>query len=179
MTGTGTRGAGFLLFGSELLSVAIDARWVFAFLLFLLIADFRYGWGESNKRYQHAKDIGDTYLMDKYKWRTSRAVRRTSNKFVDYVILMLVCGSLGMALLEPIGIMHTWGAYFGAAIAVYCEGKSIIGHFFYLRGVQVEEKTVTDFIRAFIVALAKRGNQNVGEALDEALNHKEGNDGNN
>lgn len=42
--GTGARGFSFLLFGSEILTLIIDAKWFIATLLILIVADFRFGW---------------------------------------------------------------------------------------------------------------------------------------
>lgn len=44
--GTGARGFSFLLFGSEIMQLVVDAKWFIAFLLVLIVADFRFGWGE-------------------------------------------------------------------------------------------------------------------------------------
>ena len=105
----------------------------------------------------------------KYKWRTSKAVRRTCNKFLDYFLLMAVGAAFGMALLEPVGVPHTFGAYGAAAIAFFCESKSIVGHFFFLRGVQIEERSISGFLKAFAVAILKKENQKMGDALEEAF----------
>lgn len=171
LSNTGTRAAGLLLFGSEMVTMIVEVRWIILFLLLLIIADFRFGMGESQKRYKAAKIRGDTARMEVYRWRTSRAIRRTCNKFVDYVMMMLLGMFFGMALLEPIGINHIFGSYSVAALAFFCESKSFFGHFFYLHGVKVESKSITGFFKAFAVALAKRKNEDVGEALDVAFNN--------
>ena len=49
---------------------------------------------------------------------------------------------------------------------------SISGHFFYLRGVSVEKKSVFGFFKAFIIALTKKKSEDIGDALDTALNEK-------
>lgn len=167
--GTALRAGGTLILYNEVISVIYDARWAIAFLVLLIMTDFRYGWGENSKRYSQAKEEGKETLAIHFKWRTSRAVRRTLNKFMDYFFLMMVFAALGMALLEPIGVSHIYGAYGAACIAFFCEFKSIAGHFFYLRGVRVVDKTLGGFLKAFVVAFAKRKSQDIGEALDEAL----------
>lgn len=167
---TGTRGTVFILFGGEIGAMLMDMRWGIVLLLLLLIADFRYGWGESNKRYHKAKQRKDLLLMERYRWHTSRAVRRTLNKLADYIVIMLVCGAVGMAVFEPVGIEHIWGAWLGAIIACGCEITSILGHFFYLHGVRIETKSLKGFLKALVVAFAKRKNSDVGESLEEAFN---------
>ena len=56
-------------------------------------------------------------------------------------------------------------------IACGCEIFSIFGHFFFLRGVTVEKRNLVGFFKALLVALARRKDEDVGEALDEALNN--------
>ena len=136
--GTGSRATVVMLLGGEVTAMVTDMRWGLILIVLLVIADFRFGWGESAKRYKAAEKKGDKEAMNMYCWHTSRAVRRTANKFVDYMVLMMVGGSIGMAILEPIGLSHVWGCWAGALIAMVCEMFSIGGHFFYLRGVKVE-----------------------------------------
>ena len=171
-TATGVRGFSFLLFGNEILQLAIDAKWFLLFLLVMLIADFRFGWGESHKHYYEAEKAGDVKAMEAHRWHSSRAIRRTCNKFIDYIVLVLFFTIFGMALLEPLGYSHVWGTYVGCAIAFFCEIMSISGHFFYLRGVAVEKKSVFGFFKAFIIALTKKKSEDIGDALDTALNEK-------
>lgn len=170
---TGTRAAGLLLFGNEFVAMIDETWWLIGFLVLLIIADFRYGRGESQKRYKDAKVIGDTAKVEANRWRTSRAIRRTCNKFLDYMMLMLVGMFFGMALLEPFGINHIFGSVAAAIIAFVCEAKSLFGHFFYLHGIHIEQKTITGVIKAFVVALVKRKDNDTGEALSDALNEKE------
>ena len=77
---SGTRLFTFVAIGNELVAIIYDARWLLIAILICVLADFRYGWGESSKRYSKAKAKGDKIVMAQYKWRTSRALRRTVNK---------------------------------------------------------------------------------------------------
>lgn len=171
--GTGTRGTFFVVFGGEIGAMLLDMRWGIMLLLLLIVADFRFGWGESNKRYHKAKAKKDELHKEMYRWHTSRAIRRTFNKVADYIVLMLVCGALGMAIFEPMGIEHVWGAWIGAVIACICEIASICGHFFYLHGVKVEKNSITGFLKALAVAFAKKKDSDIGESLEEAFNQTE------
>lgn len=166
---TGTRGTVFVVFGGEIGAMVVDMRWGIMLLVLLVVADFRFGWGESKKRYNEAVRTHDELHADIYRWHTSRAVRRTLNKLADYIVIMLMCGAVGMAVFEPVGIEHTYGAWIGALIACCCELASIFGHFFYLRGIKVESKTVSGFVKALLLALLKRKNRDVGESIEEAL----------
>lgn len=166
---TGTRAAATLLLGKEMQVILTDSRWMLLAILVCVVADFRYGWGESARRYCQAKRDNDRIGMEAYRWHTSRAWRRTVNKFIDYLIWVSVGMFLGMAVLEPIGLPHIYGGVAATAIAVFCEARSFCGHFFYLRGVTVKKKTLLGFMRAFAVALAKRKDEDIGEALEKGF----------
>ena len=151
---TGTRAVGISLFGSELVSVMTDARWMLLAITICVMADFRYGWGESSKRYKRAKEKGDKIVMAQYKWRM-------------WVTLGMF---FGWAILKPLGVDHVMGGVVATTVAIACEAKSFCGHFFYLHGIKIEEKSVKGFLRAFVVAFAKRKNEDLGEALEEGFN---------
>ena len=166
---TGTRFIGFVLMGNEFVQIIYDARWLLAVITLCVAADFWYGWSESRKRYEAAKAKNDKIVMAQYRWRTSRAIRRTVNKLIDYIIWVSLGVFTGFALLRPLGADYMLGGIAATAIAIGCEAKSFIGHFFYLHGIRIEQKSVTGFLRAFVVAFAKRKNADVGEALEDAL----------
>ena len=166
---TGTRFIGFVLMGNEFVQIIYDARWLLAVITLCVAADFWYGWSESRKRYEAARAKKDKIVMAQYRWRTSRAIRRTVNKLIDYIIWVSLGVFTGFALLRPLGADYMLGGIAATAIAIGCEAKSFIGHFFYLHGIRIEQKSVTGFLRAFVVAFAKRKNADVGEALEDAL----------
>lgn len=170
---TGTKAVSLVLMGNELTAIISDARWLLIVILVCVVADFRYGWGESHKRYNIAKERGDKIEMHEYKWRTSRALRRTVNKLVDYFIWVCLGMLVGWAILRPLGIDYMLGGIVATIIAVGCEAKSFIGHFIYLHGVKIEEKTITGFLKAFAVSFAKKKNKDIGEALEEGLKESE------
>lgn len=166
---TGARGFGFLLMGEELLFMLDEARYAIILLVLLIIADFRYGRQESAIRYNEAKQQGDSYLMAKYKWHTSRAVRRSINKFLDYMLFALVGLFIGVQFLEPIDVSRIWGTYGAMAVIAVCEIFSIVGHFLFLHERDANPKGLLSFLRRFAVAIVKKRNREVGEALDEAI----------
>lgn len=173
LMGTGTRTGVITLLSGELVSIIADTRWMMLAIFLCVIADFRFGWGESSKRFNMAKKKGDKIVMAQYKWRTSRALRRSVNKLIDYIMWVSIGVFIGMALLKPIGVDYMMGGVVATSIAVGCEAKSIIGHFFWLHGVRIEEKSIKGFFRAFIVAFAKRKNKDIGEALEEGFNNND------
>lgn len=175
---TGTRAGIVTLLSGELASMIADTRWMMLVIFLCVIADFRYGWGESAKRYALAKEKGDKIVMAQYKWRTSRALRRSMNKIIDYIIWLAVGMFIGVAILRPLGVDYIFGALGATILAVACEFVSILGHFLYLRGVKIEKKTVTGFLKAVVIAFVKRKNRDVGEAIEEGFNNINKNKGN-
>lgn len=173
LMGTGTRTGVITLLSGELVSIIADTRWMMLAIFLCVIADFRFGWGESSKRFNMAKKKGDKIVMAQYKWRTSRALRRSVNKLIDYIMWVSIGVFIGMALLKPIGVDYMMGGVVATSIAVGCEAKSIIGHFFWLHGVRIEEKSIKGFFKAFAIAFAKRKNKDIGEALEEGFNNND------
>lgn len=168
---TGTRLIGYGMFGGEMITVLMEARWMLVAILICVIVDFRLGWGESSKRYQLAKAEGNTVVMLQFKWRTSRALRRTINKLMDY--LLWVCAGVAVGMMfEPVGVSHVYFGVFMGAVAIFCEAKSFFGHFLYLHGAGVTERTFWGFLRSFVVAFLKRKSEDVGESVEEAFDRK-------
>ncbi len=171
--GTARRVAGVGIISTEATNVIVDSRWILILMIILIVADFHFGMSESKKRYIEAEKEGDKVRMDYFKWHPSRAWRRTFNKLADYLVIMLVCQVVGMAILAPIGVDYFYGPWAGGVIACICEIFSIFGHFFYLRGVKVEKRNLIGFVKALVVAFAKKKNEDAGEAIEEALNQTE------
>ena len=166
---TGTRAVGIAFMGGELVQIIYDARWLLAVITLCVAADFWYGWSESRKRYEAARGKGDKIVMAQYRWRTSRAIRRTVNKLIDYIVWVSLGVFTGFALLRPLGADYMLGGVAATAVAVGCEAKSFIGHFLYLHGIRIEQKSVRGFLKAFVVAFAKKKDADIGEALEDAL----------
>lgn len=174
MMNTGTRAICSVV-SSEMIAVVTDARWMMLAVIVCVVADFRYGWGESSKRYALAKQKGDEYMMAHYKWRTSRAVRRSVNKLIDYFIWILLGMIIGISVLKPLGVDYILGGVAATIVAIGCELKSIIGHFMYLHGVTIQQKTIKGFLKGFAIAFARRKNEDVAEALEESFKEMEDN----
>ena len=162
--------------GNEAVHAVQDLRWMIVLCIVLIVADFRFGRAESKKLYKKAEAQGNETLMKLYEFRLSRAVRRTCNKFVDYMTLLLVFCITGLALTEPYGLCsHVITAGAAMIIACGCELYSIAGHFCYLKGIKVSKeafslKNIFLFLGRFIANLLKKKDADLGEALEETIN---------
>lgn len=159
--------------GSELVGIMYEARWLMLLVVLLIVADFRYGWGESRKRYAEASSEGDKAMMEKYRWHKSRAIRRTINKFLDFTVFLTVGVIIGSALLVPLGYPRIWGGMAAAGIVTLCEGISIMGHFLYLRGVVLEHTTLMSVVKGIAIAIVKSRSPEIGEGLERGLDEAE------
>lgn len=175
---TGARAAGVTIFYSEITKMVLDSRWILIAVVLCCILDFRFGVKESSKRKEAADKEKNTMLSDLYRFHRSRAIRRTVNKFVDYVLLMMVFEALGTAFLPYVGVPYIYGAWAGGLIACGCELSSAGGHFLYIHGVEVEKRNTKGHILAFAKALAvafarQKGGDQIGEAVEDAFNEAE------
>lgn len=175
---TGARAAGVTIFYSEITKMVLDSRWILIAVVLCCILDFRFGVKESSKRKEAADKERNTMLSDLYRFHRSRAIRRTVNKFVDYVLLMMVFEALGAAFLPYVGVPYIYGAWAGGLIACGCELSSAGGHFLYIHGVEVEKRNTKGYILAFAKALAvafarQKGGDQIGEAVEDAFNEAE------
>lgn len=140
--------------GGEALTALYDLRWMLVFIVVLILADFWFGVSESIKRHEH--------------FRFSRAGRRTCNKAVDYLTYLLVGALLGMAIFEPLGWAgHTTTAAVGLGFGCIWEIDSIVGHVCALHGINKKFS-----VKRFIISLIKKKNEDVGEALEDAMEEK-------
>lgn len=149
----------------ELVGMIGETRWMLALMLILIVVDFRFGWMESKQRYENAKKEGNEQMMMANKWRTSRALRRTMSKSSVYLLLMLVGMAFGKALLDPVGWNHIYGSYAVAAIASFCELKSIGGHFCYLNDVSIGERSLVKFVGAVAASVVGIHSPQLGDAV--------------
>lgn len=136
---------------AEAVAVVYDIRWLVVLVAVLVIADFWFGVSDSRKR--------------KEKVRFSYACRRTANKLVDYLTYLLVGVLLGMGLFEPLGVCsHVTSASVALVIPAVCEVSSIFGHFCSVHNIKLK----FDW-KKFAVVLIKKKNEDVGEAVEEAI----------
>ena len=159
--------------GGEAIQAIQDLRWMIAFCIVLIIADFRFGRAESKKRHKEAVVAGNATLAKMTEFHMSRAIRRTCNKFIDYMTLLLVFCILGYAVTEPYGLCdHVVTAGIAMIIAFACEVCSIAGHFLYLKDVHkpdVSWKSAFVFLGRFAAGFARTKDEDLGNALDETI----------
>lgn len=136
---------------TEALTALFDLRWMLVLIVVLIVADFWFGVSESLKKCEH--------------FRFSRAGRRTCNKAVDYVTYLILGSVLGLAIFEPLGwANHVTTAAIGLGFGCIWELDSIVGHVCALHGIQNKIS-----IKRFIIAILKRKNNDLGEAVEEAM----------
>lgn len=161
------------LMGSEALQAIQDLRWMIACCVLLICVDFRFGRAESRKRHKAATEQGNETLAKMTEFHLSRAVRRTCNKFVDYMTLLLVFCVMGFAITEPYGLCdHVMTAGVAVIIACVCELASIGGHFLYLKGIErpkLSWKSILVFLGRFAAGFAKTKDEDLGQALEETI----------
>lgn len=159
--------------GNEALGAIHDLRWMLVFLVVLIIADYRFGRRESMVQHQRALEKGDEALAKLTEFRWSKAVRRTCNKFVDYMTLLLVFCLLGIAVTEPYGLCsHIITSAAAVLLAFAAEIVSIVGHFFALKGWKLPKltwKSVALFFGRLAASFAKTRSEDFGNALDETV----------
>ena len=162
------------LMGSEAIKAIQDLRWMIVCCVLLIACDFRFGRAESKKRHREAVEAGNKTLAQMTEFHFSRAVRRTCNKFVDYITLLLVFCVIGVAITEPYGLCdHVITAGVAVLIACVCELASIGGHFLYLKGIErpkLSWKSILVFLGRLAAGFAKTKDESLGEALEDTIN---------
>lgn len=167
---TGARAAGAAFFYSEITQMVVDSRWILIAIVLCCVFDFRLGCKESSMRKGEADRSGNRMLSELYRFHRSRAVRRTVNKFVDYILLMMVFEAIGAGFLPQVGVNYIYGAWAGGLIACGCELSSACGHFLFIHGIKVEKKSVKGYVVAFLKAVAVAlARQKAGEEMGEAV----------
>ena len=166
---TGARAVLWGSIGSELIGVVYDLRYMVICSFALILADLWWGYSESQKRLAHANEIGSATLQEKYRWRKSRAGRKTANKLVDYLTYLVVGALIGLAITEPMDICsHVWTAAIGLGLGCGCEIASIVGHVAYVK-MDMEISMVDSwkaFMR-FLGRLIRSKSNDIGEAVEE------------
>ena len=108
--------AGAYSFIGEIKGVVFELRWMLAFIVVMIVADFVLG-------------IIDSVVKRGEDFRFSRAGRRTVCKFIEYNSYLVVGFMLGISILQPIGICsYTISAMCGLGLAFIFEFDSIADH---------------------------------------------------
>ena len=137
---------GAVVFGEEMVAMIYDLRWAIALCAALILADLWLGCRTSSA---DGKEV-----------RKSRAIRRTANKFVDYLMYMLVAAMIGMVVEQLGWWSHTNVALCGILLGCFCEIESILGHWAKLHGY-------TFSLSSVIAKIVKSKNEEVGEIIEE------------
>lgn len=145
---------GITVMSGELTTLIYDLRWAVLLCGALIIADL---WLGCRSASAEGKEV-----------RKSRAIRRTANKFVDYLMYMLVAAMIGMVV-EQIGWWsHTNVALCGILLGCFCEIESILGHWARLHGF-------TFSIRKVILRFISTKSKDVADIINEEIKNDERN----
>lgn len=155
--------------GGELLTVVFDLRYMIICSLALILADLWWGYRDAALHYEQASDMGSETLKDKFKWHKSRAVRRTANKFVDYMTYLVVGALIGLAITEPMDVCtHVWTAAIGLGVGCGCEIASIVGHVMYVHmGIEISTADAWRATVRFVGRLIRVKSGELGEAVED------------
>ena len=176
----GKNGFTLAVFGGEMVAVAFELRYMVILSAVLIFADLWWGHSDTMKRYCEAKAKGDVAGMEKYKWHKSRALRRSANKAVDYITYLVLGAFIGLGITEPMNdFSHVYTAAIGLGVGCVAELASIIGHFCYVKfGIEVKVADVLKWLLLFLVnflkAVFRIKSKELGDALEQTINEKEG-----
>lgn len=125
-------------FVGEIKSVVFELRWMLAFIIALIIADFVLG-------------IIDSVVKRGEDFRFSRAGRRTMCKFIEYNSYLVLGFMLGIAILQPVGICNYMiSSVGGLCLAILFEADSIKDHVCAIHGIENRfsvKKWVIEFLK--------------------------------
>lgn len=130
--------AGALAFGAELTAALYDLRWMVLAVFVLICLDFGYG-------------VADSVGRRREEFHLSRAGRRTTCKFIEYLAYLVTGMVLGYAVFEPLGVCtHVQSAAAGLLLAILWEADSIAEHVCALHGIS-ERFSIKRIIINFLV----------------------------
>lgn len=138
----------------EARQMLVDLRWYMLLCLFITLLDLYYGIKESHKRGIEV--------------RTSRALRRTGDKVVNYALWLLVSGCFYQAFGAPLGDNNHLLTAIVMAVAIFIEIKSVLGHVAVLYGL---DGTMLGKVIAKIIG--RKVDRDVGESIEETLEEQQ------
>lgn len=142
--------AGAYSFICEIKQVVFELRWMLAFIVAMIIADFVLG-------------IIDSVVKRGEDFRFSRAGRRTMCKFIEYNSYLVLGFMLGIAILQPVGICsYTVSAMCGLGLAFVFEFDSIMEHICIIHGIKNRIS-----IKRILVGYIKKKYNTAGELIEE------------
>lgn len=134
---------------SELQCMLWDMRWFIVLCVVLIVVDLVFGI--------------ENATAHKEKIRKSRAIRRTANKFIDYMCWLLFAGVFARAFAQPFGIADTTVTAGVMFVACVSEVDSILQNYTEARGKERFS------IMHFLLNLIKRKNKDVGGAIEDTI----------
>ena len=137
----------------ELQSMLWDMRWLIALCVVLIAVDLVFGIENANAYNE--------------KIRRSRAIRRTANKFIDYMCWLLFAGVFARAFSGPFGLADTTITAGVMLVACVSEVDSIVQNYTEAHGKERFS------LMSFFLNLIKRKNKDVGGAIEDTLKEKE------
>lgn len=148
--------AGAYSFIGEIKNVVFELRWMLAFIVVMIVADFVLG-------------IIDSVLKKKEDFRFSRAGRRTMCKFIEYNSYLVLGFMLGIAILQPVGICsYTISSMCGLGLAIVFEFDSIMEHICTIHGIKNRVS-----IKRLLVGYIKKKYATAGEIIEEVTKEEE------
>lgn len=137
----------------ELQTMVWDMRWLIALCVVLIAVDLVFG-------------IENAHVHNE-KIRRSRAIRRTANKFIDYMCWLLFAGIFAKAFATPFGLADTTITAGVMLVACVSEVDSILQNY-------SEAHSKERFsIMQFLLNLIKRKNKDVGGAIEDTIKDNE------
>lgn len=142
-------------FVGEIQEVLHEVRWMLAFIVVMIVADFVLG-------------IIDSVVKRGEDFRFSRAGRRTVCKFIEYNSYLVLGFMLGLAILQPAGVCsYTVSAMCGLGLAIVFEFDSIMEHVCVIHGI---ENRVS--VKKLLVGYIKKKYSTAGEIIEEVTKDK-------
>lgn len=173
-TNSATRGSIWIILGAEALDTITELRWLVILIFILVGVDMYYGIRDSYRKYKAALKARNMIDAEKYKVSVSRALRRTTNKFCDYFLLLIVGCAIGIAILEPWGVCtRVIAAGVGVTIGIAAELFSIFGHYFALHGITATKKSIRNLLERIVISVVKVFSPKGGTVAEEVVNEVE------
>ena len=142
--------AGAYSFIGEIKGVVFELRWMLAFIIIMIVADFVLG-------------IIDSVVKRGEDFRFSRAGRRTMCKFIEYNSYLVLGFMFGIAILQPVGICsYTISSMCGLSLAFVFEFDSIADHICAIHGIKNKVS-----IKRLLVGYIKKKYSAAGEIIEE------------
>lgn len=142
-------------FVGEIKGVVFQLRWMLAFIVALIVADFVLG-------------IIDSVVKRGEDFRFSRAGRRTMCKFIEYNSYLVLGFMFGIAILQPVGVCsYTVSAMCGLGLALIFEFDSIVEHICNIHGIKNKIS-----VKRILVGYIKKKYSTAGEIIEDITTDK-------